>query len=95
MTKILVIEDDTVVRMTVAHLLEDAGCQVLCAVDGRQGMAVFRSEQLDLLITDIIMPEQEGIQTITEMRAAGPDTKIVAMSQSPPNSRHPSSPTSI
>jgi two-component system, chemotaxis family, chemotaxis protein CheY len=80
MAKILVIEDDTIVRMTVARLLEDAGYQVLCAVDGRQGMALFRSEQPDLVITDIIMPEQEGIQTITEMSKARPDAKIIAMS---------------
>jgi two-component system, chemotaxis family, chemotaxis protein CheY len=53
---------------------------VLWAVNGLQGMAVFRGWQPDLVITDIIMPDQEGIQTITEMRVAEPDAKIVAIS---------------
>jgi two-component system, chemotaxis family, chemotaxis protein CheY len=80
MAKILVIEDDAAVRTTIVQLLEEAGHRVLWAVDGLHGMAVFRSRQPDLVITDIIMPEQEGIQTITEMRAAKPDAKIIAIS---------------
>jgi two-component system, chemotaxis family, chemotaxis protein CheY len=80
MAKILVIEDDSIVRKTIAHLLEEAGHLVLWAEDGRQGMAVFRSWQPDLVVTDIVMPEQEGIETIIEMRAAEPNAKIIAIS---------------
>jgi CheY-like chemotaxis protein len=80
MSKILVIDDDTIVRTTIVLLLEDAGHQVRSAEDGLRGMALFRSAQPDLVITDIIMPEQEGIQTITEMRKAKADAKIVAIS---------------
>jgi two-component system chemotaxis response regulator CheY len=80
MTKILVIDDDAIVRMTVEHILRDAGYEVLIAENGLRGMAVFRSEQPDLVITDILMPEQEGIQTIAEMRKAKPDAKIIAIS---------------
>jgi CheY-like chemotaxis protein len=82
MTKILVIDDDVIVRKTIIRLLEDGGYKVLSAEDGLRGMAMFRSEQPDLVITDIIMPEQEGIQTITEMRKAKPDAKIIAISGS-------------
>jgi DNA-binding response OmpR family regulator len=80
MTKILVIDDDTIVRNTIIQILEDESYEVLSAEDGIRGMALFRSEQPDLVITDIIMPEQEGIQTITEMRKTKPDAKIIAMS---------------
>jgi two-component system chemotaxis response regulator CheY len=80
MTKILVIDDDAIVRMTVEHILRDAGYEVLTAENGLRGMAVFCSQQPDLVITDILMPEQEGIQTIAEMRKAKPDAKIIAIS---------------
>jgi DNA-binding NtrC family response regulator len=82
MTKILVIDDDAIVRTTLEHLLRDAGYEVASAEDGLRGMAMFRGEQPDLVITDIIMPEQEGIQTIAEMRKAKPDAKIIAISGS-------------
>jgi DNA-binding response OmpR family regulator len=80
MTKILVIDDDTIVRMTVVQILEDAGYEVSSAEDGARGMALFLSEPPDLVVTDIIMPEQEGIETIGQMRKARPDAKIIAMS---------------
>jgi YesN/AraC family two-component response regulator len=57
-------------------------CERRTAEDGLRGMAMFRSEQPDLVITDIIMPEQEGIQTIAAMRKARPDAKIIAISGS-------------
>jgi DNA-binding NtrC family response regulator len=81
MTKILVIDDDTIVRNTIVQLLEeDDSYKVFSAEDGVRGMALFLSEPPDLVITDIIMPEQDGILTITEMLKAKPDTKIIAIS---------------
>lgn len=80
MTKILVIDDDALVRKSIVHLLEGADYDVQDAEDGARGMALFRSERPDLVITDIVMPEQEGIQTIPEMRKAKPDAKIIAIS---------------
>jgi two-component system, chemotaxis family, chemotaxis protein CheY len=80
-TKILVIGDDTIVHNPIVQLLEeDDSYKVFSAEDGVRGMALFLSEQPDLVITDIIMPEQEGILTITEMLKAKPDTKIIAIS---------------
>jgi DNA-binding response OmpR family regulator len=80
MPKILVIDDDIVVRETITELLEEFGYQVIGAEDGRRGLRAFRSESPDLVITDIIMPDKEGIQTIMEMRAERPGAKIIAIS---------------
>lgn len=80
MAKILVIDDDALVRETIIQILEDRGYTVVSAEDGEHGLAAFRAEQPDLVITDIIMPEKEGIQTIAQMRGERPDTKIIAIS---------------
>jgi two-component system chemotaxis response regulator CheY len=80
MAKILVIDDDVVVRETLVLILEDKGYEVVSAEDGQRGLSAFRSEAPDLVITDIIMPEKEGIQTIREIRALRPQAKIVAIS---------------
>ena len=78
--KILVIDDDFLIRCTLARILESSGHEVATAADGRRGMAAFRSALPDLVITDILMPEQEGIETIRQMRRERPQTKIVAIS---------------
>jgi DNA-binding response OmpR family regulator len=78
--KILVIDDDYLVRYTLARILQSQGYEVVTAADGESGMTVFRSAAPDLVITDIIMPEQEGIQTIRQMRRERPDAKIIAIS---------------
>ena len=80
MAKILVIDDDVIVRETITQILEDLGHVVVIAEDGKAGVAAFRADRPDLVITDIIMPEQEGIQTITEIRRLAPDAKIIAIS---------------
>ena len=80
MSKILVIDDDVVVRTAMVQFLEDLGYDVVSAEDGQRGMRLFRNEKPDLVITDIIMPEQEGIQTIAEIRRERPDAKVIAVS---------------
>lgn len=80
MAKILVIDDDVVVRETIIQILEEEGYDVVSAEDGRRGVAAFRGARPDLVITDIIMPDQEGIQTITQIRGERPDAKIIAIS---------------
>jgi len=80
MQKILVIDDDSLVRDTLVRILERKGYQVLVASDGLRGLRMFRSEQPDLVITDIIMPEKEGLETIREIRCECPDAKIIAIS---------------
>jgi CheY-like chemotaxis protein len=80
MQKILVIEDNPIVRNTVMRILQTAGYTVVTADDGLQGFDMFRKEQPDLVISDIIMPQQEGIGTIRQILAERPGTKIIAIS---------------
>lgn len=80
MPKILVIDDDVMVRNTIAKILRHGGYDVILAEDGAKGLVQFHRERPDLVITDIIMPEQEGIQTILELRREDPNTKIIAVS---------------
>jgi DNA-binding response OmpR family regulator len=80
MTDILVADDDHVVRETVRQILEEAGYDVRCAADGVEALVKFREKCPDLVITDIIMPEKEGIQTILELRGEWPQGKILAIS---------------
>ena len=80
MKKILVIEDNLIVRNTVMRILQNAGYTVVTANDGLQGVDVFRKEQPDLVISDIIMPQQEGIGTIRQILAERPGAKIIAIS---------------
>jgi DNA-binding response OmpR family regulator len=78
--KILVIDDDHLVRYTISKILQRNGFDVVTASDGKRGMAVFRTENPDVVITDIIMPEQEGAETIIMMRHERPQVRIIAIS---------------
>jgi DNA-binding response OmpR family regulator len=80
MRKILVIDDDRLVRDTLVRVLERKGYQVLAAPDGWHGVEMFRHERPDLVITDIIMPEKEGLETIREIRGECSNAKIIAIS---------------
>lgn len=80
MALILIIDDDDALRATMRKILERAGHEVRDAVDGDRGLKVFREEGPDLVITDIIMPEKEGIETIQELRQEAPDLPILAVS---------------
>jgi CheY-like chemotaxis protein len=62
--KVLVIDDDHLVRYTLSKILQRNGHHVTTAADGKRAMTVFRDERPDVVITDIIMPEQEGIETV-------------------------------
>jgi len=80
MAKILVIEDEKVVRMAIKHRLNKEGHEVIEAEDGEEGITKYRENPVDLIITDIIMPNKEGFETIKDFNDEFPDAKIVAMS---------------
>ena len=78
--KILIMDDDIQVRSFLAALLETEGYTVLQAADGKQGQAVCASGDIDLVITDLVMPEQEGLETIHAIRHSWPKLPIIAVS---------------
>ncbi len=80
MKRILVIDDDVQVRQMLKQMLQRAGYEVVDAADGAEGIKLYRDEPTDLVITDIIMPEKEGIETIMELNRDFPDVKIIAIS---------------
>jgi CheY-like chemotaxis protein len=80
MARILIIDDEADIRGLYRRLLEAAGHEVIEAPDGDVGVKLYRKGRTDLIITDIIMPEKEGIQTIMELRRDFPQVKIIAIS---------------
>lgn len=77
---ILIIEDQASVRMLLARVLEDAGYRVFEAANGRQGLERFYAQPMDLVITDLEMPEMNGLEVILELTRAFLDVKVIAMS---------------
>lgn len=77
---ILVVDDEQEIVKLISRLLEKKGHHVLTATNGQLALEVLRREPVDLLITDIIMPEKEGIEVIFELKKEKPECKIIAMS---------------
>jgi DNA-binding NtrC family response regulator len=80
MKNILVIEDDGYVQKMLRQTLERAGYYVETADNGRAGLELYYDKNFDLVITDLIMPEMEGIETISLMRKKNPEVKVIAIS---------------
>ena len=80
MARILVIDDVKEEREVLTELLKDAPHQVSCAPDGKAALELLRHQPAELVITDMIMPGMDGIETIVALRQKYPDVKIIAMS---------------
>jgi CheY-like chemotaxis protein len=80
MTRVLVIDDDDNLRTMLRIFLESLGCSVLEARDGNEGIALFKSTGADAVITDLIMPGREGLETIGELKRIKLGIMIIAIS---------------
>lgn len=80
MSKILLIDDDSHFREMFAELLKRENYEVIESSDGRNAVPLFESHKPDLVITDIIMPDKEGIETILDLKKNNPNIKIIAIS---------------
>jgi CheY-like chemotaxis protein len=78
--KILIIDDDPLARYTLSKVLTSNGYEVVMAVDGESGFAAVLEENPEIVITDLIMPKREGIETILRIRQEHPEIRIIAIS---------------
>jgi DNA-binding NtrC family response regulator len=80
MNSVLIIEDDEFVQSMLRQTLERAGYEVATASNGRVGLELYECKPFDVVITDLIMPEMEGIETISKLCKDDPDVKVIAIS---------------
>jgi len=83
MARILVIDDAPDMRALLEQTLQSAGHEVALAADGREGMQQFRANSADLVLTDLYMPNQEGLESIILLRKESPAVRIIAMCGKP------------
>ena len=81
--RILVVDDDSLSRFLLRRILERAGYEVEEARNGLQGIEMFRAGEYDLVIVDIYMPKQDGLETIDQMDPQGSGVPVIAMSSRP------------
>lgn len=77
---ILVVDDEPELRDLMMRVLKRGGHRVTCAGNGVEASRAMASERFDVVVTDVIMPEKDGIQVINELRRKYPDVRIIAMS---------------
>jgi len=80
MARILIIDDEPQIRSMLKLMLEREGYEVVEAPDGVEGIKVYRQNPADLIITDLIMPNKDGIGMIIDLKKEFPDVNIIAMS---------------
>ncbi len=80
MATILIIDDEEIIRVLLRSALEEAGYEVTEAANGREGLELYRHRQTDLVITDILMPELNGLDMLLELTREFLDAKVIAIS---------------
>ena len=80
MIRVLIIDDDQQMRLMLAETLADEGFEVVEASDGAEGVRLHKAQPVDIVVTDLIMPGQEGLETIMQLRRENPELPVIAMS---------------
>ncbi|MEO5714787.1 MAG: response regulator [Luteolibacter sp.] len=79
-SRILIVDDEAPMCFVIQHLLRAEGYEVSTASNGQEAIEIASKERFDLVMTDLIMPLKDGIETILHLRASQPEMKIIAMS---------------
>jgi DNA-binding response OmpR family regulator len=77
---VLIIEDDPIMLRNLAQWFQQAGCKVMVAHDGIEGLEQFNKLRPNAVVTDIIMPNREGVETLMAIKVQAPEVKILAIS---------------
>ena len=80
MKRILIVDDESSILLFLRTILERQGYKVVEALNGEEGMRLFRESRFDLVIIDMIMPVKDGLQTLTELMEKTPDLPVIAIS---------------
>ena len=80
MSRVLIVDDEKTIRDTLAYIIESLGHEAYEASDGDEALKILSEKDIDLVVSDLIMPNREGLQTIQEIKNNWPDVKIIAMS---------------
>jgi len=80
MMRILLIDDDANIRGILAEMLTTAGYEVVEASNGKEGVKLYRDVPFDLVVTDLLMPEKDGLEVVMELRKDFPQVKIITLS---------------
>ena len=80
MAKILIVDDEKLIRKALAEIIELEGHQAEYAQNGREALQMFKKYLPDIVVTDLIMPDTEGLELIREIRKISDDVKIIAIS---------------
>ena len=80
MPAILIIDDNEEIRTLWTEVLEEEGHEVIQAESGVVGVKIARARKLDVIVTDIMMPDKDGLETIMEIQSHNPTAKIIAVS---------------
>ncbi len=81
MQRILIIDDEEDILFATKKILKRAGYDVSVAENGQEGLDLFNEKDFDLVITDMIMPEKDGVEVIREVRSKKPEMKVIAISR--------------
>ena len=80
MARILVIDDDDDIRNVLLLMLKASGHEVITAVNGAEGLKAFNTQPADVVLTDLLLPDQDGLEIIKQLRRISPKVGIIAMS---------------
>ncbi|MBZ0272583.1 response regulator [bacterium] len=85
MSRVLVIDDDAVIRQLLRELLTREGHDVVVCADGRDAADIWRERAFDLIVTDIFMPEMDGLSVVMELARTHPRPRVIAISGGAPS----------